>query len=109
MGCSALTSLRVDAVTPPTAYVNSFIDVDVEACTLYVPKGAVDTYRAAPYWQDFLHITDEPAVGIGNVTVGPEPNVVGRYGIDGRPVVEGERGFQILRMSDGTWRKVMVK
>ena len=109
MGCSALTSLRVDAVTPPTAYVNSFIDVDVEACTLYVPNGAVDAYRAAPYWQDFLRITDERPVGIGNVTVGPEPNVVGRYGIDGRPVVEGERGFQILRMSDGTWRKVMVK
>lgn len=109
MGCSGLTSLYVAAATPPTAYVNSFLDVDVEKCTLYVPEGAVDVYSAAPYWQDFLRITDERPVGIGNVTVGPEPNVVGRYGIDGRPVAEGERGVQILRMSDGTWRKVMVK
>lgn len=109
MGCSGLTSLYVAAATPPTAYVNSFLDVDVEKCTLYVPEGAVDVYSAAPYWQDFLRITDERPVGIGNVTVGPEPNVVGRYGIDGRSVAEGERGVQILRMSDGTWRKVMVK
>ena len=109
MGCSGLTSLYVAAATPPTAYVNSFLDVDVEKCTLYVPEGAVDVYSAAPYWQDFLRITDERPVGIGNVTVGPEPNVAGRYGIDGRPVAEGERGVQILRMSDGTWRKVMVK
>ena len=46
MGCSALTSLRVDAMTPPTAYVNSFIDVDVEACTLYVAEGLRSTLTA---------------------------------------------------------------
>lgn len=109
MGCSALTSLRVDAVTPPTAYVNSFIDVDVEACTLYVPKGAVDTYRAAPYWQDFLHITDEPAVGIGEALTTTQPKVVGRYTTDGRPATASQRGVQVWRMSDGTTRKVIVK
>lgn len=109
MGCSALTSLRVDAVTPPTAYVNSFIDVDVEACTLYVPKGAVDAYRAAPYWQDFLHITDEPAVGIGEALATTQPKVVGRYTTDGRPATASQRGVQVWRMSDGTTRKVIVK
>ena len=109
MGCSALTSLRVDAMTSPTAYVNSFIDVDVEACTLYVPKGAVDTYRAAPYWQDFLHITDEPAVGIGEALTTTQPKVVGRYTTDGRPATASQRGVQVWRMSDGTTRKVIVE
>ncbi len=28
------------------------------SCTLFVPKGSIEAYRQAPYWQDFAEIRE---------------------------------------------------
>lgn len=107
-GCTALTSVRCEATTPPAALINSFLDVDMDACTLYVPESAVSTYQAAPVWQYFYHITAALPVGIQGVpTAGTAPRVEARLDLNGRPADSRQRGIQLQRMSDGTWRKVL--
>lgn len=50
-----LTKLTVLAETPPALDANAFTsNYDIKAnCTLYVPKGTVDAYKAAPNWNGF--------------------------------------------------------
>ena len=61
-GCSGLTEIYSLALIPPTVdYSNSFSGCN--GATLYVPKQAVNAYKAANYWKDFTNIIgidDEP-------------------------------------------------
>jgi hypothetical protein len=44
--------------TPQNIESNVFDDVDISACTLKVPAGAVNAYKAAPVWKEFGEITE---------------------------------------------------
>lgn len=46
--------LHVTWTTPPTMNGTAYSD-----CTLYVPKGCADKYRAADYWKDYNNIVEE--------------------------------------------------
>lgn len=58
-GCSALTSIKIKASTPPTATQTSFSSVAKDKCTVYVPSGCVDAYKAKAYWKTFKYIFEE--------------------------------------------------
>ena len=65
-GCSSIKTLRVLCATPPYAYSGVFNDLDKWTCTLYVPKGTVNTYQNANEWKTFFFISDsetEPSDG----------------------------------------------
>lgn len=65
-GCSKIKTLRVRRSTPPNATSGVFNDLDKWSCTLYVPKGTVDTYKNANEWKTFFFISDdetEPSSG----------------------------------------------
>ncbi len=65
-GCNKIKTLRVRRSTPPTAASGVFNDIDKWTCTLYVPKGTVDTYKNAYEWKTFFFISDsetEPSEG----------------------------------------------
>ena len=49
------------------------------------------------------------ATGVASVTGSPAATVVGRYNLQGQPVDAGCQGVQLVRYSDGTTRKVIVK
>ena len=72
-GCSGLTEIYSLALIPPTVdYSNSFSGCN--GATLYVPKQAVNAYKAANYWKDFTNIIgidDEPGDvnGDGNINI----------------------------------------
>lgn len=51
MGCSALTDFTILATTPPTIGVN-LLDSN-STCTITVPKGCGDTYKAAEGWSQY--------------------------------------------------------
>ncbi|MDR0307310.1 MAG: leucine-rich repeat protein [Chitinispirillales bacterium] len=59
-GCSNLTSIISLNPVPPLLYAYHggyyFNGVDKAACTLYVPNGSVDAYRAADEWGQFVYI-----------------------------------------------------
>jgi hypothetical protein len=71
--------------------------------TLYVPKGCISVYRAAPYWNQFPNILEYDPASVTPVTIGRQPD--GRsYNLQGQRVAEGYRGIVV---SNG--RKVLVK
>ena len=36
-----------------------FDEIDMKACTLYVPRGTASSYKAAPQWRDFKKIVEQ--------------------------------------------------
>ncbi len=108
--CAALKSITSLNPTPPTAeteYV--FCDVDRESCILYVPKGAKEAYSTADVWKGFYHIVEIDETGIDSITFdGTE--VEGFYNLSGVRVNTPTKGnVYIVRYSDGSRRKVLLK
>lgn len=58
---TALTEFHIQATVPPTAGWGALEGIDKATCTLYVPVGAVDTYRNSTDW-GFTNIVEESAV-----------------------------------------------
>lgn len=55
--CKGLTTITVDALTPPQIEKRTFYEVNKKTCALIVPDEALDAYRNAPYWSEFLAST----------------------------------------------------
>lgn len=49
--CSSLTSVTINAVTPPTLGTNAFDGTN--NCPIYVPAGSVSTYQTAANWSTY--------------------------------------------------------
>ena len=74
-----------------------------------VPSGSIEAYKAADVWKEFFNIDGE-ATGIDDVTNGAvEATVKSIYDLNGRQQQDTRRGLNIVRLSDGTVRKAMVK
>jgi len=56
-GCTGITELHVDAMTPPTIYANTFSNVS-RSIPVYVPIGTSASYRAAEYWSLFTNFVE---------------------------------------------------
>lgn len=103
-----LTEVNCKAVTPPACDNTSFAgwDSDVpQDCLLYVPQGAKAEYEKADVWKEFM-IKESETSGIESETAAGATETA-RYGIDGRKLAKPARGINIIRMSDGTARKVI--
>lgn len=112
-GCTGLKSIYVAWDEPLSLNGDIFEYLDKDSCTLYVPTGTAQLYRAADGWKEFKNIVEyDTTTGI-NSTIGQEADagrkVVRRYGIDGRETDALRRGINIVRYDDGTVRKVVVK
>lgn len=59
--CNAITSVTCLSETPPSMYNSScFTSTVYSNATLYVPIYAIDSYRAANYWNQFVTIKSTP-------------------------------------------------
>ena len=54
---NALNAIVMESATPPTIYESSFYGVD-RSVPIYVPAGSVDTYKSAPFWNEFTSIVE---------------------------------------------------
>lgn len=60
----------LNPVPPTVTYSATFEGVDKSSCTLVVPKGSLEAYQQAAYWDEFQNIsecTEEPD-GLSAVT-----------------------------------------
>ena len=105
--CTAITKLISHAMTPPVCDSQALDDISKWVCTLSVPKGTVSSYQQAAQWKEFFFI-DEGATGIQR-TVSNDSKSFRTYNINGYEQNGQQRGLNIIRMSDGTVKKVMVK
>ena len=111
-GCSGLTELVSLASIPPTCNAGVFGNVDKSLCTLKVPKGSKDAYSQADQWKDFVNNIEEVDVtGIETVAVESVGNadITAIYDLNGRRRDALQPGVNIVKMSDGTTRKVIKR
>ena len=105
--CTAMTRLISRAVTPPTCGAQALDDINKWNCTLSVPVGHVSAYQQASQWKDFFFINDD-ASGISKLT-NERATPAHIYDLDGRRRETAMPGLNIIRMSDGRTKKVVVK
>ena len=106
--CTAMTHLVSKATTPPTCGTQALDDINKWSCTLSVPEGCNSVYQQADQWKDFFFI-DNNITGINVLMNTKGISVKDRYTLDGKRLSQPQRGLNIVRMSDGTTKKVVVK
>lgn len=109
-GCS-LTELVCYAETPPFCDYIILEGVNISLCTLKVPKGSKDAYRQADGWKDFVNIEEVEVTGIEAVAAEGVSNadITDIYDLNGRRRTTIQPGVNIVKMSDGTTRKVIKR
>ena len=113
--CSALADVYLYAEQVPETGKDVFVDSNYKNATLHVPANAVEAYRNAEQWKNFgsiVSLTDEdpkPTTDIMATTATQQPSIVERYTIDGKRINQPQRGLNIIKMSDGTTKKVIVR
>ncbi len=112
--CTGLTSIYSLNPEPPTcssrlSVFGVFNKVDTSTCTLYVPEGTKEAYSAADQWKDFLNIVDNQPNAIDDILIKGNAEAEGYYTTDGKQVPTPQRGINIVRYSDGSSKKVLVK
>ena len=90
-----------------------FQDVDLSQITLHVPAESIEAYRAVDPWMYFGNIValtdnDPNPAGISNINQNTTA-VRQYYSLDGKRTITPQRGLNIVNMSDGTTKKIMVK
>lgn len=58
-GCFSLDYIECLGVNPPEIEENTFSGVEKDNFTVVVPEGAVETYKKAPYWNEFKRISSD--------------------------------------------------
>ena len=93
--------------TPPSTGYSIFYDTPLE--TVYVVDvNAKRAYLAQEPWNQYAIVV--MPTGIEELETDKiTPTIVGYYDLSGRPINGKQRGAVILRYSDGSSRKVMVK
>ncbi len=110
-GCDSLTKLVCYALVPPKDYnkeYNSWMfGFDQSKCTVYVPQASFVYYQVVNGWGKFNY-TEPIETDVKNVNVDPASEQE-RFGLDGKRLSSQRNGLNIVRKSDGTTSKVMVK
>ncbi|MCH5307880.1 MAG: leucine-rich repeat protein [Prevotella sp.] len=105
--CTAMTRLISRAITPPTCGSQALDDINKWACTLSVPEGYTSAYQQADQWKEFFFINNDVS-GIENQSLKNAPYVKTRYDLGGKQLSQPQRGLNIVKMSDGTTKKMIV-
>ena len=94
--------------TPPSTGPNIFSVTSLK--TVYVvDEDAKTAYQATYPWSEYEIVVMQPT-GIEEVeTDKTAPTIVGCYDLNGKLINGKQRGAVIVRYSDGTTRKVLVK
>ena len=91
----------------PEVDLDAFDSVDVSSVMLVVPDNSVEEYKAHPVWGLFWIETPTGIKEIDNEQLTIDD--VEYYNLNGRKLAAPQKGINIIRYSDGTSRKVLVK
>ena len=105
-GCDSLKT--VTSYIPEAIYASSlFQNTPIDQATLYVPEASLDVYKTTAPWSGFGTILPITATGIEDNTAAKSNTIDAIYDLEGKRSNGTSRGMNIIRMTDGTKRKVM--
>jgi hypothetical protein len=115
--CTGLTEIVCLATKCPKTTIDAFPGVAIENITLRVPESAVEAYQTDAFWSLFGTIESADgafvAPNVDNetaiVNLKGDAKVQSVYNLGGQQTARMQRGINIVRLSDGTTRKVLVK
>ena len=107
-GCNNLLTVISLIQEPFAINNNTFTQNTFTNADLFIPVGTMDKYKSKAGWKEFMRIQEDAPSGI-STTASEVATEEGRYTIDGKRISSPQRGINIIRMSDGTTRKVFVK
>ena len=106
--CTGLATLNFLATTPPTFRAATLNNV-ADTVTAYVPEGTEDAYEAAlANVSNKVVIVNRPT-SIASATSSSTATEVARYNLSGQKLATPTKGINIVKYSDGTTRKEVVK
>ena len=105
--CSSVTKIVSKAQTPPICGSQALDDINKWNCKLFVPVGSMAAYQAADQWKEFFFI-DNNINSVGKLT-NDSATPIKTYDLNGRIAKNLKSGLNIIRMSDGSTKKLIVK
>ena len=106
MGCSSLKTVTCE-IPAPIGDNYIFSNTPINEATLYVPEASLNSYKTTFPWSDFGTILAIKSTGIETNTIGTSATVDAIYNLEGKRNGGIRSGMNILRMSNGTTRKIM--
>ena len=115
--CSNLKDVYCFAEEVPTtssdAFGTSYLQTPINTATLHVPAASIEAYSNAEPWKNFgsiIALTDEDPKPTGITNINSDTvNDERYYSLDGMRMAQPQRGLNIIRKSDGTAKKVVIK
>lgn len=108
--CTELTSIYMystEFLTIGFIGEEAFKGCNANNCTVYVPKGTLDAYSKSKF-NYFKNIVEFEATSI-NKTTSNGVKEISRYNSNGQQLTTPIKGINIIKYSDGSIRKVIVK
>ena len=103
--CEQLKEVTCEIETPISG--TFFTQVPLDLATLYVPDASLESYRGTSPWSGFGTIEPISPSGIDDINASKEATIDAIYDLDGKISSTTSRGIKIVRMSDGTTKKVL--
>ena len=119
-GCTGLTSI-ISLIEEPFEIEDDVFEMaddvpwdyeitsEFTTATLYVPTGTKAKYESTPAWNMFTNIVEGIENDVKSVETDAKAEETERYNIGGQRINSPQKGLNIVKMSNGTTRKVVVK
>lgn len=110
--CPYLADIYCFAEDIPTTGRFTFDHTNISAATLHVPAASLEQYQTTEPWSGFgtiVGLTQDDIDAIEEVKASETTAEIARYDIHGRQISTPQRGINLIRYSDGTSKKVLVK
>ena len=105
--CPSLLDVYCYAQELPQVVYDTFYYADLQFVTLHVPTSLVDKYKRTAPWNSFMSIIPLTNTGINKVEDGQTVDRI--ITLDGKTPNSPQKGINIIRMNDGTTKKVIKK
>ena len=112
--CTGLTSVISLIEEPFEINENTFYNWvgdhdEFTTATLYVPAGTKAKYESTPAWNKFANIVEGIENAVKSVETDAQVEETVRYNVGGQRISTPQKSLNIVKMSDGTTRKIMCK
>ena len=117
--CKELKDVYCYALNVPQTSENAFDDDNFDSpyiknATLHVPAASLEAYKQTIPWSRFGKIValteDDPKpTGVNSIKSDNQAIPSRIYSVDGKQLTTPQRGLNIIHMSDGTMKKLLIK